>query len=340
VSPSAPPGPADSPRAGAAQESPILLGDVCTALLRHSRAVGEPIAEEILDLAPALPVRSIARPLRRTMSPDVVEGIHCRLPSGSGRRVEGIGTVASRATLTGGRIAQVASRVLVVAGAQGPRQGWSSYLASPGRVERIGRGRSDDLVAGFLGPRPSGVLDLDAVAGRLLDRVQAAGPLDGAVPLRAIRTRLRFVVSAGSQQLPGPPPRFSVNENGVRTLLLTTPLDDPDSVVALCEDVAVHDWLLTTLQRLVDGLDEAPSRVDRIQRLAPAIEQLLHLWMPGAHTGITLAWVWAALEGRPGFSRQWSSIVARIRNELDLSVLRALSRSDLPAGVHRPAGEL
>ncbi len=63
----------------------------------------------------------------------------------------------------------------------------------------------------------------------------------------------------------------------------------------------------------------------RMARMSPAIEQLLHLWMPCAHPEPDLRWVWAALEGRPGFSRQWASIVDRLRNEQMGSILRAVT---------------
>ncbi|CAJ59043.1 MULTISPECIES: SCO2521 family protein [Frankia] len=311
-------------------ELALLVGEVRTALLRHSGAVSEPVAQEILDLVPAAAVRSATRPSARAVSPDIVEGVHCRLPSGTGRRVEGVGTVVSRAVIAGGRIAQASSRALVVPAAGTRRRGWAAYLARRGVIERIGRGSADDLSAGFLGPRRPGTIDLDAVAGRLLDRVQAAPALDGAVPLRAARTRFRFVIDLAdrAETVTPAPPRFSLDDDNVRTLILDAPRGGPEALVTLCEDIACHDWLLTVVQGLVDTLDEAPGRVDRMARMArvsPAIEQLLHLWMPCAHLEPDLRWVWSALEGRPGFSRQWASIVDRIRNEQMGSILRAVT---------------
>lgn len=308
-------------------ELALLVGEVRTAILRHSGAVSETVARDVLDLGPADVVRSTLRPSARTVSPDIVEGVHCRLPSGSGRRVEGIGTVVSHAVIAGGRIVQASSRALVVPAAGTHRRDWSSYLARRGAIERFGRGSADDLIAGLLGPRRQGTLDLDAVAGRLLDRVQAAPALDGAVPLRAARTRLRFVIDlAGPVEAAAPsPPRFSLDDDNVRTLIFDAPLGTPAALVTLCEDIACHDWLLTVVQRLVDTLDEAPGRADWIARVSPVVEQLLHLWMPGAHPEPDLMWVWSALEGRPGFSRQWTGIVDRIRNEQLGAILRALA---------------
>ncbi|MCM3882082.1 SCO2521 family protein [Frankia sp. R82] len=321
----------------------LLLVEARTTLLRHSHAVNPDMAREILAFTPAASVRTTSRPLARAVSPDTVEGVYCRLPSAAGRRTDGIGTVASRGVLIGGRIALASSRTLIAAGRPGVparRRGWFTHLANPGVLEQIGRADDDDLARGFTGPSRPGVLDLAAIASRLLDRVQAATMLDGTIPLRTARTRFRFAVHDVGPHGSAPSPSFTIDDAGVRTLVVHAALDAPEQLATLCEEIAAHDWLLTTMQRLVDGLDEPPARAGRIERIAPAVEQLLHLWMPGAHSEPELSWVWSALERRPGFSRQWASIVARIRNELDLSILRALSDGAEPTHQARLRREL
>ena len=51
----------------------------------------------------------------------------------------------------------------------------------------------------------------------------------------------------------------------------------------IAEDVALHDWLLSTVLEIVGK--SALGVIERqaaLQRLLPAIDYLLHLWMPGA----------------------------------------------------------
>jgi hypothetical protein len=67
------------------------------------------------------------------------------------------------------------------------------------------------------------------------------------------------------------------------------------------------------------------ARDEVLQRLIPAIDHLLHLWMPAARGGDEAAAVWDALERRPGFSRQWSSLVFRIRDQLSVGTMTALA---------------
>jgi hypothetical protein len=90
--------------------------------------------------------------------------------------------------------------------------------------------------------------------------------------------------------------------------------------------VALHDWLLSTLLELVgkSALGVA-DRQAALQRLVPAIDYLLHLWMPGARGGEVSLAVWAGLDRRPGFSRQWQTLVHRIRDQLSAGAVAALA---------------
>jgi hypothetical protein len=98
-------------------------------------------------------------------------------------------------------------------------------------------------------------------------------------------------------------------------------------VVRLCEDVALHDWLLTAVEEVVDGgRADGLSGEELVRRFRPVVAHLLPLWMPGAHVEDVLAPIWSGLEGRPGFTRQWSSLVDQIRDQMSLSVIGLLSR--------------
>jgi hypothetical protein len=116
----------------------------------------------------------------------------------------------------------------------------------------------------------------------------------------------------------------------VRTVHLTCAAPLP-AIVALCEDLALHDWLLTRVLRIVEpSCIGAPSATEALARLRPAIDHLLHLWMPGARVDTALLPVWEALERRLGFTLQWQTLVARIRDQLAVHTLETLNllRSD------------
>jgi hypothetical protein len=112
-------------------------------------------------------------------------------------------------------------------------------------------------------------------------------------------------------------------------LELSLPGDQPPPVpelAALAEDVALHDWLLSTLLEIVGK--SAIGVIERrtaLERLLPAIDYLLHLWMPAARGEELSAAVWAALDRRPGFSRQWDTLVHRIRDQLSIGAVTALA---------------
>ena len=100
----------------------------------------------------------------------------------------------------------------------------------------------------------------------------------------------------------------------------------PGQVAAACEDVALHDWLLTTLianvRKAAIGLE---SRAETLKRLLPAIDHLMHVWMPAARADDLTERMWIALERHAGFSRQWNTLVNRIRDQLSVGVAEALS---------------
>ncbi|MBE3203903.1 hypothetical protein IHE48_23575 [Frankia sp. CH37] len=154
--------------------------------------------------------------------------------------------------------------------------------------------------------------------------------------LRARRTRLRFAVTWRSpdaidlEESSAADIELVVHDGSLRTLRLLLPpqLRDPTEVVVACEDLALHDWLLSTVGSLVEqsriGIDPAAEVIARIR---PAVDHLLHLWMPGAKVSEGLAGIWAALERRPGFSKQWASLRGQIQNQLLLAILESPSRA-------------
>jgi hypothetical protein len=218
---------------------------------------------------------------------------------------------------------------------------WSHYVARLGEVEVSGRATVQHIAEGFLRPTQSKTLDLGAISGRLLDRIQRSSDLDRAAPFLARRTRLRFAVYPGpvdeasdlrkqgqlglGEPLSGGIRRleFAVEDDVRRTLLLQAPTEDLAGVVALCEDLALHDWLLTTVLQAVEDCSGTNNSYDWIVGLRPVIDNLLHLWMPAARVADAFTEVWEVLERRPGFTRQWEGLVARIRDQMALAVIGA-----------------
>jgi hypothetical protein len=300
----------------------LLLGEVRTGLLQHSVELAPTSAQLLLHLRHGERVRSSSRPNNQVRSADLLTGVDCRLPTASGRAVRAVGTALAHAVLTEGRVLQASARVRVGeagAGSAGLRLPWGHYLARPGTVEPTAPVKYADLAEGFLATDvPSGqLLDLGAVAERLLTDLQGRPLLDRRAPFRSRRTRLLWTAACGP-----PSAHFTVEDGTLRTLRLTLERVDPVAVAAFCEDLALHDWLLTTLVQLIErsGLGSVPG-AEPVLRLRPAVDHLLHLWMPGARVDRALAPVWGDLDTVPGFSRQWTAAVQRIRDQLALQAV-------------------
>ncbi|ADP80134.1 SCO2521 family protein [Pseudofrankia inefficax] len=310
----------------------LLLGEVRTTVLRNSVPITGATAQEVLRLKPAGRVRLATRPIAYARSPELVTGVHCLLASGQRRRVETVGTVLAGAAVLGGRVLQASAWTAVATRDWDFRPPWSDFLATPGVVYASAKAAPDDLAAGFLRPEaaPGGPeLDLGGAAAAVLDQVQGHPALDRGLGLRAQRTRLRFAIRVDDQDGPirADSAIFAIHDDALRTISLTVSGRDPAPAVRLCEDVALHDWLLTTVGRVVDGARAGgTSGEELIRRSRPVVTHLLPLWMPGAHVAEELAPVWAGLDRRPGFSRQWTSLVDQIRDQLALSMIGLLSR--------------
>jgi hypothetical protein len=309
---------------GEAKASVLLCGEVRTSLLQHSQSLPTAGAVKLLRLRVDEQVRTSERPNGYAVSPDVLSGVDCRLPTASGAKVRAVGTVTARAALTEGRILQSSAWFESPASGPDQRQPWSHYLAHPGVVEPFGKLPDRTVADGVLaGPREPGELDLGAIAERLLGSVSRHPSLDQRAPFKSRRTRLRW---AALRTLDGEGPSigsFTVAEEGLRTVELRLPEGMGAAAAAkLCEDLALHDWLLTTLVRMVERsrLGSVDGR-DAVQALRPAVDHLMHLWMPGARLDPSLGPLWEVLEREPGFTPQWQTMVQRIRDQLALQAI-------------------
>src|SRR2546421_1937705 len=91
----------------------LTVGEVHTGLLQNSTALSQAHCLRILSLRGGESALSSLRPTAYAVSPDLPTGVDCLMPSAKHRKVTGIGTVVSRAIVTGGRIVQSSSSALI-----------------------------------------------------------------------------------------------------------------------------------------------------------------------------------------------------------------------------------
>ncbi|MFD4456440.1 SCO2521 family protein [Nocardia sp. NPDC058480] len=309
-----------------------LLGEVRTGLLPESRALSRVSAADLLTLVRGRRAQSRERPVTWAQSPVVHEGVDCRLATPNRSKVRAVGTVATHATIRGGRILQSSAMATVVAGGGTHRRSWGHYLGRIGTVEtltRLSPGIGGQLVDGFLGPPDPTTVTLDpgAIAARLFTRVRTDLTLNQTPPIQTSAARLRWA----AQVRPGVAPSLSFVLLDDETRLVSVVVGDETELAAaqrFCEDLAVHDWLLTVLTEVIDEAEMAElSGSSPAQVLAPLLEHLVHLWLPGALTPPPLRGLWNAVETDPGFTVQWNSRIGQLRDRVAVATLGALSRS-------------
>jgi hypothetical protein len=318
-------------------QPPVVLacGEVRTCLLPALQALDSRAAAQLLGLRADERVLLSERPNLYGRSPDTLTGVDCPLPSADGARIRAVGTVAARASLTEGRVLQSSAYFRVPAAGPDHRRPWGHYLVRPATVEPFGKLPYEAVAQGLLNGGRHGELDIGLIADNLLTRLLRHPLLDQRPPLKSRPTRLRWV-ALPTERDEGPSiERFTLAEDELRTVRLRVPPGTPaDEIAGLCDDLALHDWLLTTVVRILDGIRlgaaEPPARPrprtgeDRpavVTALRPAVDHLLHLWMPRARVAQGLAPLWETLEDRPGFTRQWRTLVQRIRDQLALHAI-------------------
>jgi hypothetical protein len=303
----------------------LVLGEVLTSLLPTSAALPADAAQRLLALTAGVPAIRSDRPIPYVVSPDRLVGVDCQVPTGRHGTARVIGTVATRALLTGGHVLQSSARTVATGTRHTRRLPWSWYLAHPGTLQIVGKYREDALAEAVLerAPKPP-LLNLAAIAEHTGRRVLSGVRVAAKVPLASHRTTLRWAVFLGAdEEALG----FSIEAGHHRTVRIATRDAELAEVVALCEDLALHDWLLTTLTGILDRAPLAwPKESAVVDRIQPAVDHLLHLWMPGVRLGPRAREHWERIEQLAGFERQWTTSVQRIRDHLAVSTLRELSR--------------
>ena len=302
---------------------PLTIGEVHTGLLMTSAAVSADTAAELLAVVPGRAVRTRQRPIRHAWSPELLTGVDCSALLAERREVRVVGTPATQLSLTDGRIIQAGTHATLRHDQAGRRRPWAHYLAQPGVLEVLGKASEESLAAGFLrGPATVTALDLGAVNVRALADVERSDLLDHNPPFRSRRTRLRWSAeSAGYEQ----EIVFMLGADGLRTVRLRAAEPDPRALADFCADLALHDWLLSTLLDIVDrAVARSRPTAELIGMLRPGIDHLVHAWLPGARGSRTLDRIWQELDLRSGFSLQWQKTVERIRDQLSVGLVEAL----------------
>jgi hypothetical protein len=301
----------------------VRIGEIHTGVLMSAAGLESHAAAELFAALSFQPVRTWERPIRHAAAPEVLTGVDCLLPSASGSRGRAVGTVATEVSVTAGRVLQAATHAWVVPADVPRRLSWSHYLAHPATIEALGTVPAD-LGEGFLArdTRP-GVLDLAGVCAAVMNRVQHAPGAERRAPFRARRTRLRWVATVRDDDEAAL--TYTLEDEDTRTVRITAPAGVVDRVPALCQDLALHDWLLSCVVALVDvaGIGHR-EHADVVDRLRPAVDHLLHAWMPGARLDEDLAAFWTEVERRTGFSRQWEATVQRIRDQMTLAAVELM----------------
>jgi hypothetical protein len=308
----------------------LIVGEVDTGLLRGRDLSSGDDGRRLVDLVAGERVLVSTRPRAYVRSPQRPVGVDCEL-DGRFRHTRGIGTVMQRAAITDGQVVQGSAYATIVRSAGSSRRPWSYYLSRPGTVEAIGKVSRDTLADAFAeAERRPDTLDLGAVARRITGEVQASARGGGTDALRAARSQLRWVATIDERaDLAGV--RFTLHDRRLRLLRFTTSYASAPHLAAVCEDVAVHDWLVSTL---IESVRKAAigiaSRAETLDRLRPAIDHILHLWMPASGGDEFGEKLWAVLERHAGFSRQWEALAHRIRDQLSVGLATAALSAAIP----------
>lgn len=309
-------GPTDPDRMGV----DLALGEIHTGLLQNSVPVTGDVSELVLARAANQRVRRWERPIRYAASAPMLTGVDCDLPDLSGASRRAVGTVATATRLTTGQLLQACAWTGVERATADRRLSWSHYLARPAALQAFGQVRPAEIVAGFhSGQPPAAVLDLAGICGAAMAVVQSSPEVDRRRPMHAARTRFRW---SAVRRDGAPTFRLVIGPGNLRGLELEIADPGAEAVLDLCLDIALHDWLLTCVSEVIEvaGIGYRP-RSAVVGRLRPLVDHLMHAWMPAARLDDTVRPIWERIDRQGGYTRQWATLMHRIRDQLALAGL-------------------
>jgi hypothetical protein len=230
--------------------------------------------------------------------------------------------------VTGGTVLQSSTFTQLRRTTADRRMPWSYYTQQAHSIEFSGPAgiTAEQLSQGYLRANQPTALDLGAVSGRLVARVQRQPQLDHTIALRSRQTQVRWAARVGD--VPVPTADIRRRDEVAQTIELVMPEGTLGLATRFCEDFALHDWLLTTLQQALEEADRVRETSDEyINVLGTAVERLPRLWMPGSHLPAVIRGLWDSLEHSPGFTRQWDTQVAQIRDRIAVRTLQELQQA-------------
>ena len=303
-------------RAGRSDGGELVLGAVETCLVQNSSALTDEVGRELLTLAPGRPVSRIDYPVKRAVSPQLLEGADCRLRLSGKGRARGIGTVAYRAVLTGGRVLQGSVHAKLIAATVDHRRAWAEYLDQPGVVEIIGKHDPIALEDGYLQVAESASeqvegLDIAAICNKAVRTVhRSAGEqrLDYRTPLNTTPGLLRWaaVLQQGGRQTVGIRKEAAKNSYSLR---LAGGPEDLQTFVRFAEDLALHVWLLAA----VASANDRATRGEAARIVPVFMDELYGLWLPAREP--VLRRLWSAVLDHTAYDDRWEIEINRLTSK-------------------------
>ena len=307
---------------------PLLgFGEVRTCLVQNLSGLTPSASVALMQLTPGSPVSKVDRPTRRVVSPEQVTGVDCRLHVAREGRGRAIGTVLSHAVVTNGRILQGTAHVALTSATARERREWRHYLRQPGVLEVLGSPNPHNVMDGYLtDASPARGLDLASISDRIIDEVQQSNRLDHTTALRTGTAVVRWAATL-APQAPQARPTVGITKSDLpnfHVIRLNGSPEDLPMLIRFCEEFALHEWLLTTVQDVVVPRAETDIARDRdpLDSLLFALNELAPLWMPPTHLSPDIKALWEAMESRTHYSRLFERQIARIRDLRDQVKMR------------------
>ncbi|WP_041540432.1 SCO2521 family protein [Catenulispora acidiphila] len=307
----------------------LALGEIRTCLIQNRGTLSQPTSVALMQLTPGSPVSKVDRPVRRVVSPEQVTGVDCRLQIAREGRGRAIGTVLSHAVVTNGRILQGTAHAALTKATSDERREWQHYLRRRGALEVLGSPKPQNVIDGYLTDlSPARGLDLTSISDRIIDTVQQSNLLNHSTALRASTAVVRWAATLAPDAKPTVGILKSDLSNFHVIRLSGTPEDLP-MLIRFCQEFALHEWLLTTVQDVIIPRAETDIARDRdpLDALLFALNELVPLWMPPTYLSPGMKALWDALESRTHFSLLFGRQVSRIRDLRDQVRIRPLRRS-------------